>query len=165
MARYISTTDTAKLIRTALASAFPGQKFSVKSRSYSGGSSISVSWTDGPTHQEVEAITNQFEGASFDSSIDLKSYHDSVLNGEVVRFGANFVFCSRSVSAEAMSEMAKKFTDQYGWNVHFDPYYGAWRTENRDLQSEFNQMWVKHSFYVHPQAAAEAELMHEYRDF
>ena len=52
--RYISTTETAKIIRQELAKAFPGIKFSVKSKSYSGGSSIDVGWTDGPTPKMVE---------------------------------------------------------------------------------------------------------------
>lgn len=163
MARYISTTDTAKLIRTALASAFPGQKFSVKSRSYSGGSSIDISWTDGPTSAQVEAITDQFEGATFDGMTDLKSCHDSIFNGEVVHFCANYVFCSRRLSDSAMATVAAEFTQKFGWAVRFDSYCNCLRAEN--LQDDFWRMQNARSFYVHPQAADETELMHEYRDF
>ncbi|MBU2177668.1 MAG: hypothetical protein KJ556_21460 [Gammaproteobacteria bacterium] len=64
--RYISVTDTAKLIRPALAKQFPGVKFSVRSQSYSGGASIHVNWTDGPRSREVDQIIKGFEGTSFD---------------------------------------------------------------------------------------------------
>lgn len=72
---YISTTDTAKELRKALKEAFASIKFSVKSKTYSGGSSINVSWTDGPTAHMVEKVANHFHGASFDPSQDLKTSH------------------------------------------------------------------------------------------
>lgn len=72
---YISTADTAKLIRKALQRAYPGQKFYVRSQSYSGGASIHVYWQDGPTETEVKQITCPFEGAGFDGMIDLKFYY------------------------------------------------------------------------------------------
>jgi Large polyvalent protein associated domain 29 len=70
----LSCAETAKLVRKALKTAFPGVKFSVRSSTYSGGASIRVGWTDGPTSKEVEAITGKFSGAGFDGMIDLK-YH------------------------------------------------------------------------------------------
>src|SRR6185503_87193 len=80
--RYITVTETAKLVRAALKAAFPVVKFSVTSKSYSGGASISVGWVDGPTEASVRAVTGQYQGATFDGSIDLKEYHSSTLNGE-----------------------------------------------------------------------------------
>lgn len=79
MTRYISTTDTAKLIRMALKATFPGVKFSVRSDKYAGGSSIHVAWVDGPTQREVEAITGPFAGADFDGMIDMKYHTDAFL--------------------------------------------------------------------------------------
>ena len=69
---YLSTAETARLIRSAVKKAFPNVKFSVRSDSYSGGSSIRVDWTDGPTTKQVNAIASQYEGSGFDGSIDLK---------------------------------------------------------------------------------------------
>ncbi len=69
--RYLSVTETAKLVRRALRESFPGVKFSVRSDSYAGGASIRVGWTDGPRRADVGAVTDQFEGKSFDGSIDL----------------------------------------------------------------------------------------------
>lgn len=68
---YLSCADTAKLVRAALKKTFPGVAFSVKSKTYSGGASINVSWTDGPTDKMVSAITGQYQGGGFDGSIDM----------------------------------------------------------------------------------------------
>jgi len=73
MTKYITTTDTAKIIRKILKKYHPDIKFSVRSKSYSGGSSITINWTDGPTERQIKRITEYFEGASFDGMIDLKS--------------------------------------------------------------------------------------------
>lgn len=78
-AAYISTTDTAKLIRITLKEKFPRTKFSVKSHKYSGGSSIRIHWIDGPTARLVDAYVLPFAGADFDGSIDLKYYSESWL--------------------------------------------------------------------------------------
>lgn len=77
---HISTTDTAKCIRATLKAKFPRTKFSVRSSMYSGGSSIRVSWTDGPTDKLVSAYLAPFEGAGFDGSIDMKFYCESWLH-------------------------------------------------------------------------------------
>ena len=109
MPEYISVTDTAKLIRKALKAQFPNVKFSVQSKSYSMGASITVYWTDGPTTDAVDKIVKQFEGASFDGMIDLKSYHSSMLDGREVHFDADYVFTQRSISNEdAKMELAKE---------------------------------------------------------
>ncbi len=72
--RYLSCAETAKLLRQALKREFPGHRFSVRSHAYAGGASIDVSWTDGPTEAEVNAIAQNFAGGGFDGSIDL-AYH------------------------------------------------------------------------------------------
>ena len=101
---YISTKDTTKHVRKALKHYFPRVKFSVRSECYSGGSSIHVAWTDGPRTQVVERIAKAYEGADFDGMIDLKTNHSSVLVNESgpreVQFGADFVFCQRSISRQ-----------------------------------------------------------------
>lgn len=79
-ARSLSTVETAKLIRKALRVAFPATKFSVRSESYSGGSSIDIRWTDGPTSAEVDEVSGGFAGGGFDGSIDLHYYVTSWLS-------------------------------------------------------------------------------------
>jgi len=99
--RYISTTDTAALIRKALKARFPDVTFSVRSKSYSGGSSIRVNWTDGPTRRCVSAVTAKFEGSHMNMMEDLKEPQTGELNGEPVRFSADFVFTDRTLSDAA----------------------------------------------------------------
>ena len=82
---YLSCAETAKLLRGQLKRAFPGVTFSVRSKTYAGGASIAVSWTDGPTTAAVDKIAGAFAGADFDGMIDLKCYADHWLerNGTV----------------------------------------------------------------------------------
>lgn len=77
--RSLSCAETAKLIRKALKGKFPGQKFYVRSKTYSGGASITIKWIDGPTKDEVNPVVQLFSGADFDGMIDLKVYNDSWL--------------------------------------------------------------------------------------
>lgn len=128
---YLSAAETAKLVRAALKRSFPDVKFSVKSKTYSGGASIDVRWMDGPTQKMVDAVAGQFAGGRFDGMIDLKIgvSHWMMPDGSVqvasnpgtegsmgtlpaertwmphpeaklVRFCADFVFCTRDLSPE-----------------------------------------------------------------
>lgn len=78
-AAYVNTNDTAKAIRAILKAKFPGTKFSVRGSKYSGGSSIRVSWTDGPTAKLVDAYVQPFSGAGFDGMNDMKFYKEAWL--------------------------------------------------------------------------------------
>lgn len=83
----LDVTHAAKLIRLALKRAFPDQKFSVKTKKYSGGSSTTVSWTDGPKGKEVDAVVDIFAGGGFDGMIDLKYHVDHWLMPDgIVRY-------------------------------------------------------------------------------
>ena len=53
----------AKNIRQELKAAFPGVKFSVTKRDYG---SVSVKWTDGPTVDQVDAITGKYKSGYYD---------------------------------------------------------------------------------------------------
>lgn len=69
--RWIRAAEAAKLIRAQLKLHWPKVKFSVRSKTYSGGSSIRVSWQDGPTVKQVDHIVQPFAGGGFDGSIDM----------------------------------------------------------------------------------------------
>lgn len=114
MSKYISVTETAKLIRQALKDNFKGIKFSVRSRSYAGGASIDISWTDGPCDPAVERVVKKFQGASFDGMTDSTTYHTSNLNGEAVHFGADYVMTSRKMSREFIEAIAAQFCKHFG---------------------------------------------------
>ena len=107
---YLSVTATATLVRKALREAFPDFTFSVRSKSYSGGASINVRWTDGPRVSDVEAITKVFEGSTFDGMQDYKGGRIHTINGQHVSFGADWIFCDREYS-EAFLKKAMQHWD------------------------------------------------------
>lgn len=113
-AQYIDTVQVARLIRASLKESFPGTKFSVRSERYAGGSSINIGWTDGPTERQVEAISARFQGASFDGMTDLKSYHQSILDGEPARFMADFVFVRRRMTREYAQRCGERAAQRFG---------------------------------------------------
>lgn len=114
MAKYITVTETAKLVRAALKTAFPAVKFSVTSKSYSGGAHIRVSWQDGPTTGQVERVTGQYSGSTFDAMIDLKSFHTSTLNGEEAHYGADSISTQREFSRAFLAKIAAEVCAQWG---------------------------------------------------
>jgi hypothetical protein len=68
---YLTHADRAKLIRSALKTAFPSVKFSVTTSTYSMGGDVRVSWMDGPRSRDVEAIAGTYQTKGFDGSIDM----------------------------------------------------------------------------------------------
>jgi len=91
--KYISATDTAKLVRAELKATFSGVKFAVQKRHFS-------LWVTIPANAElttdqVREITDRFEGAEFDGSQDLKSYKKVIVNGERIQYEIDFIFVER----------------------------------------------------------------------
>lgn len=106
--------QTAKEIRAVLKAAFPDTTFSVRSKSYSGGSSIDVHWDDGPRANEVEPLVSGFNGSGFDGMQDLKYSLEPVMyKGRVSRFRTDYVFCHRSISYEAWRAAADALQDKF----------------------------------------------------
>jgi hypothetical protein len=83
----------AKCIRAELAHEFPGVKFKVRSKAYSGGSSVRVGWANGPRGADVEAITDKYEMGAFDGMIDLYVY--SNMRDDLPQ--VKHVFCYRNI--------------------------------------------------------------------
>lgn len=110
----LDTASAAKLIRHILKAAFPKVKFAVRTSRYAGGSSIDVSWTDGPTHAAVDAMIGGIEGKGFDGMQDM-SYAKApfVLNGVPVRAYC-FVQCHRSLSPRLRERAAQQIAAYFG---------------------------------------------------
>lgn len=83
---YMGAVQTAKIIRKVLKDKFPGIKFSVRSETYSMGSSININWTDGPNTKEVDQEIKIYSSSGFDGMIDLKYYinHWLLPDGSVI---------------------------------------------------------------------------------
>lgn len=71
-AEYLTLARTAALLRHRLRREFPRVKFSVRSRSYAGGASVDVNWTDGPGMDRVDEVARMYAAADFDASIDMQ---------------------------------------------------------------------------------------------
>lgn len=119
--KYFTCAETAKIIRTALKEAFPKVKFSVKSHTYSGGASIYIRWKDGPNSAQVEAVASKFEASYFDGGIDYKGSIFHMMDGQQVRFGADFIFFNRDYSdaaiQRAIDRMMRKYVGNFRDNV------------------------------------------------
>lgn len=104
----LSTAETAKEVRKALKSSFPGIKFSVRISIYANGSSISVTWTDGPTEQAIKEVTCEFEGAYLGEcgGDTIKMYRDN-------EYGADYVTPRRKFSVDFLTSLATKYCERY----------------------------------------------------
>lgn len=148
-----STTETAKLVRKALKIKFPEVKFSVRSSIYSGGSSISVTWSDGPTQKEVNSVVKFYEGATFDGMIDMKSYVDQImiLEGESfpteVHFGADFIFTYREMSAEYKASLVEKFEQITGTKYDDDTMYPTTEFGYYQMPQMYGCQIINHMFH------------------
>ena len=87
----------AKHIRQDLASAFPGQKFSVRKADYS---TINIEWKDGPTRDEVEQIAGKHERVCAPDkwNADLWEHNDTAFTS--VFGGVDYIFYYRETAPE-----------------------------------------------------------------
>lgn len=104
-----------KNIRAELKKHFPKTKFSVRKQYYS---TYHVSWSDGPTVEEVESIINKYETSRFDSYTDYHYSETSPFN--VVYGGADYVFTHRDYSDEIIALAIKSLIEKYGESYGFD---------------------------------------------
>lgn len=103
---HMSAAQSAARIRADLKAAFPGTKFSVRSSTYSQGSSVNVSYVDGPALTAVEAIAEAYGSRGFDGSDDStywnKSEHAALTDAGIVSYRCYaFVSVSRKLSDAA----------------------------------------------------------------
>ncbi len=82
----IDTKEVAKLVRRELKTHFPHHKFSVRIERYSMGSSINVTWIDGPMVKDVEEIARHFHGSRLYSNDFIffnRNYSETLFAGMV----------------------------------------------------------------------------------
>jgi len=144
--KYLTTAQTAALIRKDLKANFPGVKFSVRSRS---GSAINIEYTNGPAEADVKAIARKYEAAGFDGMIDYQyniSHWYNEATGEVcvannqgsavtggcyegeqndcpgegwecVSFGADYIFVTQNITAGHFIDAVEIVAEKTG---HYD---------------------------------------------
>lgn len=144
--RYIDTVDAAKMLRALLKKNFPGAVFSVRSSRYAGGSSIHISWQNGPSEKKVRELTQPYAGASFDGMIDMQTYNTAIMladgtvtygiihNGpgvrgvnhplpegaEYVHFGCDYVQTAREETLEGIMPLIEKWNKENGAQITVD---------------------------------------------
>ena len=108
--KTISThADAAKRIKAELKQSFPMIKFSVKSKSYSGGDSIDIGWTNGPAACSVNKIVKKYEYGKFDGMTDCYDYTN--VRNDIPQ--TKYVFASRDISDDIFDEAFIKFKKRY----------------------------------------------------
>lgn len=73
-----SSANCATAIREELKKEFAGVKFSVKSSNFSGGDSVHIQWTDGPTYEEVNNIVKKYQYGNFNGMEDIYEYSNRI---------------------------------------------------------------------------------------
>lgn len=114
-----SVVDTGKAIRHALREAFPGVKFSLRGSRGTGYGWFSLSWTDGPTTSQADAVANGFRSSYFDGMDDsthqipatMYADPDGVIREH--RYSCNGVNTERDYSPEATA-WAVSYMDAHG---------------------------------------------------
>lgn len=135
---YEGAKETAKKIRVALKENFPSVKFSVRSQTYSGGSSVNVSWTDLPLREDVEEVVNRFKSGSFDGMTDMYETSGYIENG--VRYvGAKYISCSRELSDEYRTEIENYLNANYEVSKNHYEYYSYLNRAEREMIEAVNQ--------------------------
>jgi hypothetical protein len=127
---FETAAQTAQKIRKVLKSAFPGVKFSVTSSSYSMGSSVYVSWTDGPFSSQVNEILNQFSSGSFDGMQDMYISTGYEWKGQIVR-GAKYINHDRQLSQERQAQIFNKLKEIYEAERNYRVY--EWERAEKEL--------------------------------
>lgn len=139
-----------KNMKIELGRAFPGVKFSIKSRRFSGGDAIDVSWIDGPTTKQVDEIIDRYSAGSFNGMEDIYEYRGD--RCWPAAFGdAKYVHSRREMSDAAIERAIRLVRSRYQmpegvevtvaayrkgdlWRVPFD---GGWGKQNvQELISE-----------------------------
>lgn len=69
--------QAAAAIREELKTNFKGVKFSVTSDNFANGNSVDISWTDGPTEDEVKEISSKYQYGHFNGMEDIYEYSNS----------------------------------------------------------------------------------------
>ena len=94
---YADHVLAAKNIRRELKDTFRSIKFSVRSDSCSMSDSVRISWTDGPTEEQVQNIVNKYQEGSFDGMDDSYNYN-SDRSFTDKHGGSKYIFTERSFS-------------------------------------------------------------------
>lgn len=110
--KTITMTEIGAMLRRSLKEAFPDVTFSVRmSRGRS--NSFDVSWTDGPSIDQVDAVAEVYAGSYFDGMQDLQGARYFELDGVPVRLDNDYVSTRRDFSDLAISRAIARVLSKY----------------------------------------------------
>lgn len=120
--KYFTAPQTAKLVRKILKESFPDMKFSVRSQSYTtGGTSLAITWTDGPNEAQVKGCVNHLRSGYRDSLIDYSGNVYHMMNGETVCFAADMISYNRKFSetavCKAIASVSRHYSRNFGYQL------------------------------------------------
>jgi hypothetical protein len=119
-------------IRKELKASFPGIKFSVKTQRFSGGDSIDIYWTDGPTVAQVDEITAKYSGGRFDGMTDMYEYNTGEARQFTSTYGsAKYVSTNRTLSTDFLRKAAVITSRETGYKA-VEVTEGKWGAEIND---------------------------------
>ena len=134
MSDYMTAAETAKMIRKVLSESFPGVKFSVRSKTYSGGASINIRYTGGPANKLVESVVSVFEASYFDGMLDYQGSRYAKLDGKKIRFGADYISVNRHHTDAEVARAINGLRNKYPGN------FARMEAEGADISVEaFNK--------------------------
>lgn len=116
MTHFISYIETAKLIRSVLKESFPQTRFTVRSQNYNIGSYLSITYRDGPTHQQVKALIKPFEKYYGDEFGRPRPY--TLLDVHPVHFGVDSIRVQREFSFERLEKAVHTVCHTYNIPAH-----------------------------------------------
>lgn len=99
----------AKAIREELKKVFPQIKFRVRSESYTGGSSIRVTYTDAIPVEEIEKYTNKYEYGHFNGMEDIYEYSNVRKDIPQVKY----LFVDRTISEVNRQAVKKEIEERF----------------------------------------------------
>lgn len=145
----IRTCSRSQEPKSELQHVFPGIKFTVRSSSFSGGDSIDLRWSLGPTSKEVRAIAGKYQEGHFDGMIDLYE-NDHSAHGEAidkVLGRAKYVSESRNFPDDLYEKIGRALCALQ--HVDYDGPYTRFlfgQHDRYDLQSHVTQLLSRTSF-------------------
>lgn len=137
-----SQAQAAATIRTELKAAYPHTTFRVKSESFSGGDSVHIGWTDGPTDDQVTDLTAKYQYGHFDGMDDL--YHYSNNRDDISQ--SKYVSTHRSYSKETFAHLVAYLNTHYGYALVVDDRTGFSVTHDSDAFA-FGSGWQSQDIY------------------
>jgi len=95
--------EVAQTIRKELKEKYPNIKFSVRSRSFTGGDDVRISYDNAMPSKDIEKITNKYATGSFDGMTDMYNY-DYDKTGPT----AKYIFVEKHITNEVWEKTKKE---------------------------------------------------------